>query len=57
MGRTVDELLDAMSAQELLQWMAFYAVRAEKDADARRRRAEGEDDDVTHWGEESEDDE
>jgi hypothetical protein len=26
MGRTVDELQDAMSAQEFGEWMAFYSI-------------------------------
>jgi hypothetical protein len=56
MGRTVDALLEELSAVELLQWMAFLAVRVEKEADARRNAEEGFDDDETiEWGEDGDD--
>jgi hypothetical protein len=51
MGRTVEELLDPISSTELLQWMSFLAVRAEKEAEARRNAQDGfDDDDTTEWG-------
>lgn len=48
----VDEMLDDVSAQTLMRWMAFLAVRAER----RRETAEDDDDEVTHWGDEPDDD-
>jgi len=49
----VDEMLDEMSAQDLLRWFAFFAVRNERQAQARREAADaakyGDDDEVTNW--------
>lgn len=51
LGRTREELLDSMSAQELMKWMAFLAVREERMAEARRNAADGfDDDEVHHYG-------
>jgi hypothetical protein len=41
LGTTVEALLENISARELLQWMAFFAVREEKAAEARRDAAAG----------------
>ncbi len=46
----VDVMLDSLSAQQLMRWLAFFAVRKEKEDEARRNAAEGYDDDeVTYW--------
>jgi hypothetical protein len=53
MGQSVETLLDGMTAQELLQWMAYLAVREERRAQAHRDAADaekyGDDDEVTYW--------
>jgi hypothetical protein len=48
-GTTVDDMLEAMSAQELMAWMAFLAVRQERLEQARRDAAEGLDDETHDW--------
>lgn len=45
----VDELLDSLSAQQLLRWLAFIAVREEKLEQARLDAAEGLDDETHDW--------
>lgn len=51
MGRVdVDEMLDELTAQALMRWFAFFAVRAEREAERRRDAADGfDDDEVIHW--------
>lgn len=46
----VDAMLDEMTAQQVLRWFAFLAVRNERDAERRRDAAQGfDDDEVTYW--------
>lgn len=54
MGRVdVESMLEELTAQDLLRWMDFLAVRQERFEEARRRAADGfDDDEETRWGEE-----
>lgn len=48
----VDRMLDELPAQALLQWLAYFEVRREKDADEAQRRqdaADGYDDETIIW--------
>lgn len=53
LGRTREELLESLSAQELMKWLAFLAVREERREQARRDAEDaakyGDDDEVIHW--------
>jgi hypothetical protein len=54
----VEEMLDEISAQGVLRWIAFLAVREERAAEARQNAEDGFDDDEVHeWGEEPDEDE
>lgn len=46
----VDRMLEGIPAQQVLWWMAFFAVRHEKDKESQRNRELGiDDDEVIHW--------
>lgn len=46
----VAAMLEELPAQQLQRWLAFLAVRNEREADRRRDAADGYDDEVHHWG-------
>ena len=46
----VDGMLGEISAQDLQRWLAFFAVRHEKEAEASRNKAAGlDEEEVIHW--------